>query len=204
MGEEIYGQHETRQAGTGKRTGGREGEFSTSFLSARKGFESGLEPGKALQAAWALGEVASRQPHRAEHNSLQQLTTIPGSRCCCTLHKLCLNKCSNKNGSASHPVPLNRTYSSLCDKILPRLWKSSLLSVLTTQTQAQQSWVVHGLWRLKCMRAGGRASAWWHPHHKVIFPLLCSTKASSPWHFHRECFPFFCPEKLTIWGLPQI
>lgn len=142
MGEEIYGQHETHQAGTRKQTGGREGEFSTSFISARKGFESARK-GCRQPEPWVRWPAENHTMQNTTYS--KQLTAIPSSRCCCTLHKLCLNKCSNKNGSASHPAHLKHTYSSLCDKILPRLWKSSLLSVSTPQTQAQGSWVVHGL-----------------------------------------------------------
>lgn len=93
------------------------------------------------------------------------------------------------------------TQSSLCDKILPRLWKPTVLSVLTAQTQVRVSWVVHGLWRIKSMRAGGGGLVWWDPHHKVISLLLCPTKASSPWHFHRECFPFVSPKKMALFSL---
>lgn len=93
------------------------------------------------------------------------------------------------------PAHLIHTQGSPCDKILPWPWNSSLLSVLAAQTRAQVSWVAHGLWRT---RAGGGALVSWHPHPKVIFLLLCSTKTSSPWHFHREYFPFVPPKKLAL------
>lgn len=202
MGEEIYGQHETRQAGPGKWRGGREGGFLTSFISVRKDFESVLEAGKPLQAAWAPGEVASREPQHAEHSWPQPPTSIPSSRSCCSLYKLCLNKCSNtKMALPATQAHLSHTQSSLCDKILPRLWKPPVLSVLTVQTQVWVSWVVHGLWSIRSTRVGGGALVWWHPHHKVIFLLLCPTKASSPWNFHMECFPFVPPKKLALFSL---
>lgn len=114
MGEEIYGQHETHQAGTGKQIGGREGEFSTSFISARKGFESARK-GCRQPEPWVRWPAENHTMQNTTYS--KQLTAIPSSRCCCTLHKLCLNKCSNKNGSASHPAHLKHTYSSLWQNI---------------------------------------------------------------------------------------
>lgn len=198
MGEEIYGQHKTCQAGTGKR-GGRAGKFLTSFISARKGSESSLEPGKPLEAAWALGGLASREPQHAEHNSLHWPTIAAAPS---------INPAGTRvQTKMALPAHLNHTQSSLCDKILPRPWKCSVLSVLTAQTQVQVSWVVCGFW-FEVRGVGGGAlflmapSSQSHPSpllHKGKFSLALS----------QGMFPFMLSKKLAlviswIWVFPQI
>jgi len=82
---------------------------SSPYLVPRPGFKPSLVPDEPMQAACTL-QQGGQQRTKAHRT---QFTTISGSRCCCTLHKHCLNKCSNKNGFASHLVHLHNTHSSL-------------------------------------------------------------------------------------------